>query len=136
MTDKHVLVCLVTALAALGAAPSAHHSAVSYENDSIVLKDATLTGVIWANPHTILTFDVPDANGNATTWNAESGSPSSLRRVGWNRNSVKTGDSATIELFPARNGARVGRLARVVFPDGRVLLDSLVAAPLASEEQQ
>ncbi len=136
MTDKHVLVCLVTALAALGAAPSAHHSAVLYENNSIVLKDVTMTGVAWANPHTLLTFDVRDANGNATTWSAESGSPSSLRRVGWNRNSVRIGDSATIELFPARNGARVGRLAKIVFSDGRELLDSLVASPLASEQQQ
>ena len=124
MTDKPVLVCLVTALAVVGATLSAHHSAVLYENDSIVLKDVTMMGVVWANPHTLLTFDVRDANGNATTWNVESGSPSSLRRRGWNRNSVKTGDSATVELYPARNGARVGRLAKIVFSDGRELLDS------------
>ena len=66
----------------------------------------------------------------------ESGSPSSLRRVGWNRNSVRIGNSATVELFPARNGARVGRLAKIVFSDGRELLDSLVASPLASEQQR
>ena len=136
MTDKRVLVCLVTALAVAGAAPSAHHSAVSYEDNSIVLKDVTMTGVVWANPHSFLTFDARDADGNAATWNVESGSPSSLRRVGWNRNSVRIGDSATIELFPARNGARVGRLAKIVFSDGRELLDSLFAAPLASEQQQ
>ena len=136
MTDKRVLVCVGAALAVAGAAPSAHHSAVLYENDAIVLEDATMTGIAWANPHTLLTFDVRGANGNVTTWSVESGSPSSLRRVGWNRNSVRIGDSATVELFPARNGARVGRLARIVFSDGRELLDSLVASPLASEEQQ
>ncbi len=136
MTDRRGLVCLVTALMVVGAAPSAHHSAVLYENTSIVLEDATMTGIAWANPHTLLTFDVRGANGNVTTWNVESGSPSSLRRVGWNRNSMRIGDSATVELFPARNGARVGRLAKIVFSDGRELLDSLVASPLASEEQQ
>ena len=124
MTDKPVLVCLVAALAVVGATLSAHHSAAVYENSSIVLKDVTMTGIVWANPHTLLTFDVRDANGNATTWNVESGSPSSLRRRGWNRNSVKTGDSATVELYPARNGAPVGRLAKIVFSDGRELLDS------------
>ncbi len=124
MTDKPVLVCLVAALAVVGATLSAHHSAAVYENDSIVLKNVTMTGVVWSNPHTLLTFDVRDANGNATTWNVESGSPSSLRRRGWNRNSVKTGDSATVELYPARNGAPVGRLAKIVFSDGRELLDS------------
>lgn len=136
MTDKPFLVCVVTALAVVGAAPSAHHSAVMYENNSTVLKDVTMTGVAWANPHTLLTFDVRDVNGNVTTWSVESGSPSSLRRVGWNRNSVRIGDSATVELFPARNGARVGRLAKIVFSDGRELLDSLVVSPLASEQQQ
>ena len=136
MTDKPVLLCLVTVLAVVGATLSAHHSAVLYENDSIVLKDVTMMGVVWANPHTLLTFDVRDADGNVTTWSAETGSPSSMRRVGWNRNSVRTGDSVTVELFPARNGAPVGRLAKIVFSDGRELLDSLFAAPLASEQQQ
>jgi hypothetical protein len=124
MTDKRMLVCFVTALAALGAALSAHHSAAVYEASSIVLKNVTMTNMVWANPHTILTFEVKDANGRAATWSAESGSPTSLSRIGWNRNSVKAGDSATVELFPARNGATVGRLAKVIFPDGRELLDS------------
>jgi len=136
MTAKPVLVCVVTAFAVLGAAPSAHHSAAMYETTSIVLKNATIAAVVWANPHTLLTFDVTDADGNAASWSVESGSPSSLRRVGWNRNSVKTGDSVTVELFPARNGATVGRLAKVVFSDGRELLDSLFASPLASDQQQ
>jgi hypothetical protein len=126
MTDKRMLVCLVTALAALGAGLSAHHSAAVYENSTIVLKNVTMTGVIWANPHTILTFVVRDAKDSAATWSAESGSPTSLSRIGWNRNSVKAGDAVTIELNPARNGARVGRLSKVIFPDGRELLDSQV----------
>ena len=123
MTAKRVLVCLVTALA-MGAALSAHHSAAVYETTTIVLGSSTMTGVVWANPHTILTFDVKDASGNLTTWRTESGSPSSLSRIGWNRNSVRAGDSVTVELYPARNGAPLGRLAKVVFPDGRELLDS------------
>ena len=136
MTGNRMLICVVTACAAMGAALSAHHSAAVYETTTIELKNATMTGLVWANPHTLLTFDVTDADGNAASWSVESGSPSSLRRVGWNRNSVRTGDSVTVELFPARNGARVGRLAKVVFADGRELLDSLFANPLASEQQQ
>lgn len=136
MSDRRMLVCFVTALAAMGATLYAHHSAAVYETTTIVLKNATMTGIVWANPHTLLTFDVTGADGNAASWSVESGSPSSLRRVGWNRNSVRTGDSVTVELFPARNGARVGRLAKVVFSDGRELLDSLVASPLASDQQQ
>ena len=63
-----------------------------------------------------------------TTWGAESGSPSALSRVGWNRTSLKSGDAIAIELFPAKNGASVARLARVVLPGGRELLDSVFKA--------
>jgi hypothetical protein len=38
---------------------------------------------------------------------------------------VKAGDVILVELFPAKNGSRVGRLARIVLPDGRELLDSV-----------
>ena len=115
-------------VAAMGAAISAHHSDAAYDTRSIVLKSATMTSVVWANPHTLLTFTVQDTSGGVTTWTAESGSPSALTRMGWSRNSVRAGDAVTIELFPARNGARVGRLAKVILPDGRELLDSLATA--------
>jgi hypothetical protein len=107
----------------LSASLSAHHSAVAYAEKSIVLKNATVTKVAWAHPHVILMFAVKGAGASAT-WSAETGSPPSVERIGWNRNSVRVGDAVTIELFPAKNGAHVGRLKKVVFPDGRELLDT------------
>lgn len=124
MTDKRMLMCVAIALAAMGAALPAHHSAAAYGNTTMVLKNVTVTGLIWSNPHSILTFSVKDAKGKTAHWSAESGSPTSLQRIGWNRNSVKAGDAVTIEVYPAKNGATVSRLAKVIFPDGRTLLDS------------
>jgi hypothetical protein len=124
MQRKSILVIIVSVVVIMGAAASAHHSSAAYGNATIVLKDATIKSLVWANPHTVLTFEVKDAKGVAGTWNAESGSPSALTRMGWNRNSVKAGDRVTIELFPARNGAKVGRLSRVTLADGRELRDS------------
>jgi Family of unknown function (DUF6152) len=103
---------------------SAHHSTVAYAEQSIVLKNATMTKVLWAHPHIVLTFTVKETSGALSTWSTESGSPGSVARLGWNRNSVKPGDKVTIELFPAKNGAHVGRLKRVIFPDGHELLDT------------
>ena len=65
-----------------------------------------------------------DAKGDVATGNAESGSPSALTRMGWTRNSLKSGDQVTIELFPARNGATLGRLAKVTLAGGKELRDS------------
>ena len=124
MKRKSVLVFVVALVVGIGATASAHHSAAAYNNATIVLNNATVKNVTWANPHTIVTFEVKDASGAVASWNAESGSPSALTRMGWNRNSLKAGDAITVELFPARNGARVGRLANVVLAVGKELRDS------------
>jgi hypothetical protein len=118
------LLLLVIALAPTQVSLLAHHSTVAYAQKSIVLKNATITKVLWADPHIVLTFAVKEANGTGTNWSAETGSPVSVARVGWNRNSLKAGDTVTIELFPAKNGARVGRLKKVTLSDGRELLDT------------
>ena len=110
------------ALALLSPSVSAHHSAVAYAPNSIVLKSAAITKIVWGHPHVIFSFAV---KGSAVSnWSVETGSPGSVARLGWHRNSLKVGDVVTIELFPARNGAHVGRLKRVTFPDGRQLLDT------------
>ena len=108
---------------AAAASPAAHHSAAAYIDTSIEIKGATITNVIWANPHTIISFEVKEGE-RAGTWSAEAGSPSAQTRMGWNRNSLKPGDQVTVSLFPARNGAKVGRLSHVIMPDGKELLDS------------
>ena len=115
---------VVIAIAVMNGSLSAHHSAVAYTQQSMVLKNATMTKVLWQHPHIILSFAVKEANGAVTNWSAESGSPGSVARLGWNRNSVKVGDAVTVELFPAKNGAHVGRLKKIVFPDGHQLLDT------------
>jgi hypothetical protein len=124
MNFRMLPVLSVLALAMTDAPLSAHHSTVAYAQNPVVLKNATITNVVWAHPHIILTFAVKETNSGASTWSTESGSPGSVARLGWNRNSVKPGDRVTIELFPAKNGANVGRLKKVIFPDGHELLDT------------
>ncbi|HET9942836.1 MAG TPA: DUF6152 family protein [Terriglobia bacterium] len=102
----------------------AHHSTVAYSEKPIVLRNATIANVLWASPHIVLTFNVSETSGTVSSWSVETGSPGSVARVGWKRNSVKPNDKVTIELYPARNGAHVGRLRKVIFPDGRELVDT------------
>ena len=123
MNFKRLLVIVIALMAAQGGL-FAHHSTVAYASKSVVLKNATITKILWADPHIVLTFAVKEANGTVSNWNAETGSPVSVARVGWNRNSLKSGDAVTIELFPAKNGARVGRLKKVILADGKELLDT------------
>jgi hypothetical protein len=116
----------VSLVLAVASAPVlAHHSTAAYQDKTITIKNAVVKRLGWSNPHCILAFEVKDARGQVKTWNIESGSPSALSRIGWHRNSVKSGDRITVELFPAKNGATVGRLARIFLADGKELQDSL-----------
>ena len=118
------LACSAIAVFTICAELFAHHSTVAYLSESRVLKNATIEKVLWASPHIILVFNVKESNGASTGWNVETGSPTSVAQAGWNRNSVKPGDKLTIELYPAKNGAHVGRLKKLIFSDGHELLDT------------
>ena len=112
---------IVTLLVISPAGGFAHHSDAANATTSIVLKNATITKFSWMNPHGLLSFDVKDEKGQVTHWVAEFGSPSAMSLIGWNRNIVAIGEEADIEVFPSKNGAPIGRLAKITYKDGRVL---------------
>jgi hypothetical protein len=106
------------------AAVFAHHGAAAYADKIVVLKDATVTKFVWANPHNIVLFDAKDDKGNVTHWAGEMGSPSAVTLLGWNRNSLQPGDVITVYIYPAKSGNPVGRLNKVTLADGTTLRDS------------
>jgi len=113
----------------------AHHGAAAYSDQVVILKDATVTKFIWANPHCIVLFDVKDDKGNVTHWSGEEGSPSAVGLLGWNRNSLQPGDVITVYLYPAKSGNPVGRLNKVILPDGKTLRDSQLGGYNKSNDQ-
>jgi len=103
----------------------AHHGSAVYDTSkAVVLKDATVTKFIWANPHSIAMFDAKDEKGNIVHWAAEAGSPSALSLIGWTKNSIKPGDVITVYVFQSKTGSPVGRLNKIVLSDGTSLKDS------------
>ena len=117
--------------AALFLAPLAesHHSNVAFE----VTKVITITGVVkefrWANPHTWVTLTVDDGKGKKVDWSVEGRAPSVLLRAGWTKNSIKPGDTITVDMSPAKDGTNTGLIARVTKADGTILPN----APPATE---
>jgi uncharacterized protein DUF6152 len=102
----------------------AHHGAAAFANTVVVLKEATVTKYVWANPHTFVMFDVKDDKGIVTHWAVETGNPSAVALVGWNRNSLQPGDVITVYLYPAKSGSPLGRLNKIVLADGKTLKDT------------
>src|SRR6266545_3487601 len=110
---------LVVALFPTAALP--HHSNVAYE----VTKVITVTGVVkefqWVNPHTWLHVVVDDGKGGKVEWAAEGRAPGILGRAGWSRSVLKPGETVTIDMSPAKDGTKVGIIARVTKADGTIL---------------
>jgi|SRR5579863_3551147 hypothetical protein len=103
----------------------AHHGSASYKTDNVlVLRHATVTQFLWANPHSMLLFDVKDESGNVTHWAGEAGSPSAIRLLGWNKNSMRPGDIVTVQLYPSKFENAVGRVDTIVLADGTTLKNS------------
>jgi hypothetical protein len=68
----------------------------------------TLIGVVtrldWANPHVHILMDVVDGN-TVTNWAVELESTLDLERSGWTLNTLKPGDSVTVQGMLARDGS-------------------------------
>ena len=118
-------------LALLGVLPTvcgpllAHHGSASYKTDKVVvMREATVTKFLWANPHSVLLFDVKDDKGNVSHWAGEAGSPSAIRPLGWNKNSLQPGEVITVHLYPSKFESNVGRLDKIVLADGTTLNDN------------
>jgi len=102
----------------------AHHGNAAYDGTVTILKDATVTKLAWANPHTIVQFDVKGDNGDLVHWSAELGSPSALGNIGWTKTSVSPGDMITVYIHQAKTKNPVGRIDHIVLADGSILRDS------------
>jgi hypothetical protein len=96
----------------------AHHGNAAYDDTITTLKNATVTKLVWANPHTIVLFDVKDDKGEIVHWTAELGSPSALGNLGWNKASLTPGDPMTVYIHQAKTKNPVGRIQRIVLAAG------------------
>ena len=73
------------------------------------------------NPHSWIHLDVKDPDGKVATWMIEGGSPNSLLRLGFTKNSLPPGTEIVVEGFQAKDGANRGVGANLTFTDGRKL---------------
>ena len=116
---------IVTGVAILisGAGAAVAHHAFAAEFDST--KPVSLQGVVtkmeWINPHSWIHLDVKNADGTVTKWMIEGGTPNTLVRRGFTKDSLKVGTEIRVEGFRAKNGANRANGRDLVLPDGKRL---------------
>jgi uncharacterized protein DUF6152 len=116
-------ILIVAACSLIYSAPlAAHHGTAGYDMEKQLVMKATVTDWLWANPHCFLTYDTTDDKGNTVRWSAEVSNPVDMTKRGWTKHILNTGDQITVTVRPAKNGAPVGQLLKVVLPNGQTLI--------------
>ena len=123
MKNRLIRLWMAVLVLAIAAVPAlAHHSfTAQYDSTKPVTVKGTVTKLEWTNPHARFYLDVKDANGTVANWELELGSPNTLIRYGWKRESLKVGDEVTVEGYLAKDGSKLANAKSVKFSDGRVV---------------
>ena len=99
----------------------AHHSFAMFDYN----KEVTIVGEVkvleWTNPHIHLLVNVANGSGGVVEWDVEGGTPGNLRRIGWSKDVVKTGEKISVVIRPMKNGTNGGQLIRATRGNGTAI---------------
>jgi len=109
----------------------AHHAAAGVDRTKTVTVEGTVKQFKWANPHSYMELEVPNAKGGVDTWSLEMTSPAFLVRAGWKSTTLKAGDKIKATANPMKNGDPGGLFVSVTLADGRTLSERAQPAAAA-----
>jgi len=91
----------------------AHHGDAGRYDETPFTITGTIVEIRLTNPHSILVFDVTDADGKVVRWQAEmSGGQALVRQFGWTKESPKIGDRVTLLGRKVKSGAPYINMAK------------------------
>ena len=122
MKTLRALVALAVSGCATTAMAVAHHSfSAEYDAKMPVTLKGTVIKMEWINPHSWIHLAVKNPDGTTTEWMIESGTPNTLVRRGFTKQSLLPGTEITVEGYRAKNGANRANGADLILSDGKRL---------------
>ena len=113
----------VVVLTFLAGAPAwAHHAfAAEFDAKKPVKLRGTVTKMEWINPHAWIHVDVKKADGTVDEWMVEAGTPNTLLRRGFTKDSLKPGTEIVVDGYQSKDGSLRANGRDVTLPDGKTL---------------
>ena len=106
MKAKLAVLIAVVALFRAAVPVFAHHAfAAEYDASKRLTLKGKVTKWELVNPHSWIHLDVTGPDGKVTEWMVEGGSPNSLLRNGFSKNSLPSGTEIVVEGYQAKDGA-------------------------------
>jgi hypothetical protein len=103
--------------------PAVAHHAFSAEFDATkpVKFTGTVTKMLWVNPHAWIYMDVKKADGTVEEWMIEAGTPNTLLRRGFTKESLQAGTEIVVDGYQSKDGSRRANGRDVTLPNGKTL---------------
>ena len=122
-TKWYVVVAGLGLLAALTAKPVVAHHAFGAEFDAKrpVKFKGVVTKMVWVNPHAWIYVDVKKADGSVDEWMVEAGTPNTLLRRGFTKQSLQPGTEITVDGYQSKDGSLRVNGRDVTLPNGQTL---------------
>jgi hypothetical protein len=109
-------------LAAVSVPGWGHHAfAAEFDAKKPVKLQGKVTRVEWINPHAWIHIDVKNADGTSTEWMIEAGTPNTLFRRGFTKDSLAVGTEIVVDGYQAKDASFRANGRDITFTDGRKL---------------
>jgi hypothetical protein len=116
------IIGVVLFLVSSASSVSAHHAfAAEFDANKPVKLKGTVTKMEWINPHAWIHIDVKSSSGAVEKWMIEGGTPNTLLRRGFTKNSLQYGTEIVVDGYQAKDGSNKANGRDLTFPDGRKL---------------
>ena len=107
----------------LAAAPAlAHHAfAAEFDAKKPVKLRGTVTKMEWINPHAWIHIDVKKPDGAVEEWMIEAGTPNTLLRRGFTKQSLLAGTEVIVDGYQSKDGSLRANGRDLTLPNGHIL---------------